>query len=86
MTIELTPELDRIVADKLSTGSYASANAVIAEALQLMKQHQDEALVEFQHELHERLEGPDRDVDLAPDEIWQKLAQRSRPQRDRLTA
>ena len=33
MTVELTPEVEAIVVDRLSSGRYSSANAVIEEAL-----------------------------------------------------
>ena len=33
MTIELTPEMEAIVADRMSSGRYPSASAVIEEAL-----------------------------------------------------
>jgi putative addiction module CopG family antidote len=40
MDINLTPGLDKYVAQKLATGAYEDANEVINEALRLLK-HRD---------------------------------------------
>jgi antitoxin ParD1/3/4 len=41
MNVSLTPELERLVNDKVATGLYTSASEVIREALRLLKD-QDE--------------------------------------------
>ena len=41
MNVSLTPELERLVNDKVATGLYTSASEVVREALRLLKE-QDE--------------------------------------------
>ena len=38
MNVSLTPELEKIVTDKVATGRYTSASEVIREALRLMNE------------------------------------------------
>ena len=38
MNVSLTPELEKIVTDKVATGRYTSASEVIREALRLMEE------------------------------------------------
>ncbi len=45
MNVSLTPELEKIVNDKVASGMYHSASEVIREALRLMKEQ--DALREF---------------------------------------
>jgi putative addiction module CopG family antidote len=39
MNVSLTPELEKIVADRVASGRYASATDVVAEALRLLDEH-----------------------------------------------
>jgi putative addiction module CopG family antidote len=39
MNVSLTPELKKIVAERVSSGRYASASEVIREALRLLEEH-----------------------------------------------
>ena len=39
MNISLTPELERIVQEKVHSGMYRSASEVVREALRLMQEH-----------------------------------------------
>lgn len=41
MNISLTPELERFVQDKVSSGMYTSASEVIRESLRLLHTHDD---------------------------------------------
>lgn len=64
MTIELRPDLERLIERKLATGRYADRGAVIEEALELMRQ-QDDAVDELQQALataHRRNAGIDSDA------------------------
>jgi antitoxin ParD1/3/4 len=41
MNVSLTPELERLVNDKVTTGMYQTASEVIREGLRLLKQRDD---------------------------------------------
>ena len=41
MNVSLTPELERLVNDKVTTGMYRTASEVIREGLRLLKQRDD---------------------------------------------
>ena len=48
MNVSLTPELEQLINQKVSTGMYHSASEVIREALRLLKEH--DALRKIRHE------------------------------------
>ena len=48
MNVSLTPELEQLINQKVSTGMYHSASEVIREALRLLKEH--DTLRSIQHE------------------------------------
>ncbi len=56
MSISLTPELEKIVAERLASGRYASANDVIGEALRLLDQR-DQLHEKFRGDQAERIKG-----------------------------
>jgi antitoxin ParD1/3/4 len=41
MNISLTPELERLVADKVASGLYNNASEVVREGLRLLKEHDE---------------------------------------------
>ena len=41
MNVSLTPELERLVNDKVATGLYTSASEVVREALRLLKERDE---------------------------------------------
>jgi putative addiction module CopG family antidote len=43
MNVSLTPELEKLVIDKVRGGLYQTASEVVREALRLLKQRDDEA-------------------------------------------
>ena len=43
MNVSLTPELEKLVNDKVRSGLYQTASEVVREALRLLKQRDDEA-------------------------------------------
>ena len=48
MNVSLTPELERLVNDKVASGLYTSASEVIREALRLFKEHDEIRLLSLQ--------------------------------------
>ncbi len=86
MHIELSPELDRIVTDRLATGRYSSSLEVVAEALVLLDGHdqsRDAQLQEFNKELSLRLEELDRGEWVEAEEVWEELERRSQEMRSK---
>lgn len=55
MNVSLTPELERLINDKVQTGSYQTASEVVREALRLLK-HRDEGLVQLRSDIQAGLD------------------------------
>lgn len=55
MNVSLTPELERLINDKVETGSYQTASEVVREALRLLK-HRDEGLVQLRGDIQAGLD------------------------------
>ena len=79
MNISLTPELERLVDDKVKTGRYASASEVIREGLRLLEE-QDEAkqlrLAEVRRKIDRGIEQLDRGLGIPGPEARARLRQR----------
>lgn len=43
MKISLSPELERLIAEKVSSGRYPSANEVVREGLELLQERENES-------------------------------------------
>ena len=59
MNVTLTPELERIIAEKVSTGRYVSATDVIRAGLKLLEEQdrpKPSFMVSTVEELHEKLD------------------------------
>lgn len=84
MNVSLTPELDRFVAGKLSSGRYTSASEIVREALRLLEE-QDRAraaqIAEFNRELGARLAALDRGERVDPTTVKRRLKQKSSERR-----
>ena len=59
MNVSLTPELERLINEKVETGSYQTASEVVREALRLLK-HRDEGLVQLRSEIQAGLDRAGR--------------------------
>ena len=79
MNISLTPELERLVDDKVKTGRYASASEVIREGLRLLEE-QDETkqlrLAEVRRKIDRGIEQLDRGLGIPGPEARARLRQR----------
>jgi antitoxin ParD1/3/4 len=79
VNISLTPELERLVDDKVKTGRYASASEVIREGLRLLEE-QDEAkqmrLAEVRQKIDRGIEQLDRGLGIPGPEARARLRQR----------
>ncbi len=56
MNVSLTPELERLVSDKVRTGMYQTASEVVREALRLLKEHDEGKLERLRSDVHAGLE------------------------------
>lgn len=59
MNVSLTPELERLINDKVETGSYQTASEVVREALRLLMQR-DEGLLQLRRDIQAGLAQGDR--------------------------
>ena len=84
MNVSLTPELEKLVAQKVESGLYNSASEVVREALRLLEgQDQVRAaqLAAFNSELGHRLAALDRGERMEPAEARKRLARKSEERR-----
>ena len=76
MNVNLTPELNKLVQDKVKSGRYNSASEVVREALRLLEDH-DKAraaqLAEFRGEIDRRLASLDRGESIGGEEFFAEL-------------
>jgi antitoxin ParD1/3/4 len=79
VNISLTPELERMVDDKVKTGRYASASEVIREGLRLLEE-QDEVkqmrLAEVRQKIDRSIDQLDRGLGIPGSEARARLRQR----------
>ena len=79
MNISLTPELERLVDDKVKTGRYASASEVVREGLRLLEE-QDETkqlrLAEVRRKIDRGIDQLDRGLGIPGPEARARLRQR----------
>ncbi len=62
MTITLTPELERVVQEKVGRGEYESADALVGEAVwRLIEEEKEEDT--HRDEIRARIEGADAEID-----------------------
>ena len=87
MNVSLTPELEKFVTDKVSSGRYTSASEVVREALRLLEREEksrNEQIAEFNHELQARLDGLDRGEHVTAEEAREHFRRRSEERRKRI--
>lgn len=81
MNVSLTPELERMVQEKVSSGMYNSASEVIREALRLF-QDRDELrqlrLEELRKEIAIGIQRADRGEVIDGEEVFARLRERDR--------
>ncbi len=79
MNVSLTPELEKLVQDKVGSGRYTSASEVIREALRLLERREirlrerEEALKTFQAELDRRIAELDRGEGIPAEQVFAEL-------------
>ena len=62
MNVSLTPELEKYVHDKVSSGGYASASEVVREALRQSRDRQ-RAELDYKHYVDEKIQRGLKDIE-----------------------
>lgn len=90
MNVSLTPELEKLVHEKVKTGRYNSASEVVREALRLLEDHDQLRALhveEVRKKIAEGLDALDRgqgiDGEEAVDQLRKKSEARRRKKRQR---
>lgn len=76
MNISLTPELERLVDDKVKSGRYATASEVIREGLRLLEEHEqlkEQRLAELRRKIDRGLEQLDQGLGIPGAEARERL-------------
>jgi antitoxin ParD1/3/4 len=76
VNISLTPELERLVDEKVKSGRYASASEVIREGLRLLEEHEElkqQRLAEVRRKIDRGIEQLDRGLGIPGSEARARL-------------
>ncbi|MBE9034157.1 type II toxin-antitoxin system ParD family antitoxin [aff. Roholtiella sp. LEGE 12411] len=76
MNVPLTPELEQLVKDKVTSGRYHSVNEVIGEALRLLEERdrlQEQRLAELKAKIREGLEASERGEVVDGEEVFAEI-------------
>jgi antitoxin ParD1/3/4 len=79
MNISLTPELERLVDEKVKSGRYASASEVIREGLRLLEEREElkqQHLAEVRRKIDRGIDQLDRGLGIPGPEARERLRQR----------
>ena len=76
MNISLTPELERMVDNKVKSGRYASASEVIREGLRLLEEQEQQRLSEVRQKIDRAIDQLDRGLGIPGPEARARLRQR----------
>jgi antitoxin ParD1/3/4 len=80
MNVSLTPELERLVQEKVSSGLYNSASEVVREALRLLHERDElrkMRLEALRREIAKGVEAADRGELVASEEVFEALRHRT---------
>ncbi|MBN3926785.1 type II toxin-antitoxin system ParD family antitoxin [Nostoc sp. NMS4] len=76
MNISLTPELEQLVKDKVSSGRYHSVSEVMGEALRLLDERdrlQEKRLAELKAKIQEGIEELERGEGIDGEEVFAEI-------------
>src|SRR5437016_3781015 len=80
MDVSLTPELERLVAERVQSGRYSSPGEVIGEALRLLQERdelQQARLEELRREIAEGVQQADRGELIDGGQVFEELRRRN---------
>lgn len=84
MNVSPTPELEKLIEEKVKSGMYGSASEVVREALRLLKERDDTRALRMQqlrNDVAIGLKQLDNGEAVAADEVFDELRRRSRERR-----
>ncbi|MGC2620900.1 MAG: type II toxin-antitoxin system ParD family antitoxin [Acidobacteriaceae bacterium] len=87
MNVSLTPELEKLVQEKVESGRYTSASEVVREALRLMEkrdrrmEEREEALKEFQAMIDGRIAEADAGMVMDVEDAFARIRAKSAARR-----
>ncbi|MEH2143053.1 type II toxin-antitoxin system ParD family antitoxin [Nostoc sp.] len=76
MNISLTPELEQLVKDKVSSGKYHSVSEVMGEALRLLEERdriREQRLAELKAKIQEGIEASERGEVVDGEEVFAEI-------------
>ncbi|MEH2201063.1 type II toxin-antitoxin system ParD family antitoxin [Nostoc sp.] len=76
MNISLTPELEQLVKDRVSSGKYHSVSEVMGEALRLLEERdriRDRRLAELKAKIQEGIEASERGEVVDGEEVFAEI-------------
>ncbi|NEP47053.1 MAG: type II toxin-antitoxin system ParD family antitoxin [Okeania sp. SIO2H7] len=85
MTISLSPELEKLITDKVESGKYASASEVIRVSLQLLDEREKreaERMAQLKELIREGIEAADRGELIDGEAVFKELRERNRQHRE----
>lgn len=80
MNVSLTPELERLVQEKVASGLYSSASEVVREALRLLQERDELRRLRFQElqrEIAKGIDAADRGELIPGEEVFRELRKRN---------
>lgn len=87
LNISLTPEQNKFIASKVSSGSYLTASEVVREALRLLQEHErlrEMHLEELRSKIQEGLDALDRGEKRSGEEVFCNLKKKIKKKRNRI--
>jgi antitoxin ParD1/3/4 len=84
MTITLSPELEKIINERVQSGEYASANEVIGEALRLLEEQEELRRIKYEalkREIAKGAEGLERGEGIPAEEVFAEVRERNKAMR-----
>ncbi len=76
MNVSLTPELEKLVKDKVNSGRYHSVSEVMSEALRLLDERdrvQEQRLAELKAKIQEGIEASERGEVVDGEEVFAEI-------------
>jgi len=86
MNVSLTPELEKLVNDKVESGMYHTASEVIRESLRLLQERDEQRqsrLEELRAEIQVGLDQLKRGEGIPAEEVFERLHQKSKEMKKR---
>lgn len=84
MNVSLTPELEKLIQDKVQSGMYYSASEVIREALRLLQEHDElrqQRLQASRERIRRGMDQLDRGESIEGEEFFDNLKRKSEKRR-----